>query len=494
MDFGISKSINDTKAITKTGVKIGTILYMSPEQIRAQEPTNQSDIYSLGISFYEMLIGNTPFDHDSEYQIMEGHLKRNPYKLSSQFTDIPPKVDNIIGKALHKSLNSRYKSCEAFLSDVELLLDSLTSLPPEKKARKKDKTKEKTAEVIKKIPGNKRTIKSRIRFYAVTFFTICLFGFLFYFVYTTISQFWKNAELARGFGSGLNAGAAANYHWKVIAAPSQYSLNSICFVDDSTGFSCGAGGVIIKTTDGGNSWQSIGDSSGTDFYNVNFITKERGFIVGEKGVILSTIDGGKTFRKIDADTANTLFKITFLKNGYKGFIVGAHGTILKTDDGGITWLPVSSPSDELLYSIYFTDDNNGVIAGWNGTILKTSNQGKTWIEEKKISDTYLRDVCFDNENVGIIAGGSGEILRTDDGGNAWSKINSNSFSGFHSVFFSHDHTGFILGSKGEIFISKNLGKSWDGGNSGIFSSLTSITETPSGKIYISANNGSIISN
>ena len=98
MDFGISKSVNESNAITKTGVKIGTILYMSPEQIHAQEPTNQSDIYSIGISFYEMLLGKTPFDYDSEYEIMEAHLKRNPIKLSSQFADIPPEVDGIMGK------------------------------------------------------------------------------------------------------------------------------------------------------------------------------------------------------------------------------------------------------------------------------------------------------------------------------------------------------------------------------------------------------------
>jgi eukaryotic-like serine/threonine-protein kinase len=496
MDFGISKSVNESKVITRTGVKIGTILYMSPEQIRAQDPTNQSDIYSIGITFYEMLVGKTPFDFDSDYHIMEAHLKRNPVKLSSQFIDIPPETDNIIGKALHKSLDKRYKTCELFLDDIENLFNTLTNVTTQKKPKQKEKPKpkEKTVVITNEIAPVKKTLKSRIRFYSFTFLFICVFCLLFYYVYTTISQFWKSSDLAQGFSSEVNSGAAAGYHWRTIATPVPNCLNSICFVNDLTGYSCGNQGIIIKTTDGGYSWSTIGDSSGNEYYDVKFISPEKGFIVGEKGLIITTNDGGNTWQKISSDTVNSLFKIFFRKNNYSGFIVGAHGTILKTNDGGINWLPVNSPSGELLYSISFADNNNGVIVGWNGTILKTSDQGRTWIEEKKITDTYLRDVSFDDNNVGIAVGGSGEILRTDDGGNTWSKINSNSFSGFHNVYFSRYNTGFILGNKGEIFISKNSGKNWDGGNSGSFSSLTSITETQSKKIIISTNNGSIITN
>ncbi|HKB85017.1 MAG TPA: serine/threonine-protein kinase, partial [Ignavibacteriaceae bacterium] len=83
MDFGISKSINETKDITKAGTKIGTIFYMSPEQIRGKPPTTQSDLYSLGVTFYEMLSGKTPFDYPTEFEIMEAHIKKMPARLST---------------------------------------------------------------------------------------------------------------------------------------------------------------------------------------------------------------------------------------------------------------------------------------------------------------------------------------------------------------------------------------------------------------------------
>jgi serine/threonine-protein kinase len=493
MDFGISKSMNESTAITKTGVKIGTILYMSPEQVRAQEPTGQSDIYSIGISFYEMLIGKAPFDYDSEYEIMEAHLKRNPIKLSSQFADIPMEVDNIIGRALQKTLERRYKTCDEFLVDIENLHDNITLPPAQKKNKKKERSKAKIVTIAQERPANKRPLKSKIRFYAITFIVVCLFGALFYFVYSTVSQFWRVSETGRGFGSELSSGVVSGFRWRTIASPTVNSLNSIFFVDNSIGYSCGDKGTIVKTTDAGDSWVNIGDTAGTNLYDVKFVSQDKGFIVGERGVILSTFDGGKSWQKYTYDTAISLFKIIFLKNNYIGFVVGTHGTILKTNDGGTSWMPVSSSSGQLLYSISFADDNNGVISGWNGTILKTSDQGKTWAEGKKLTDTYLRDICFNNGNTGIIVGGSGEILRSDDGGEEWSKINSDSFSGLHSVFFSHYGTGFILGNKGEIFISSNAGKSWQLGNSGSFSALTSITETPSKRIYISAGNGTIIS-
>ncbi|MCA0201766.1 MAG: serine/threonine protein kinase [Proteobacteria bacterium] len=94
MDFGISKSIYE-KGITKTGTKIGTLLYMSPEQINAEEPTRQSDIYSIGITFYEMLSGLTPFESGTEYEIMQGHLKKPAPKLSATIPGLPPMIDKI---------------------------------------------------------------------------------------------------------------------------------------------------------------------------------------------------------------------------------------------------------------------------------------------------------------------------------------------------------------------------------------------------------------
>ncbi len=486
MDFGISKSIYDSKGITKTGAKLGTVLYMSPEQIRALEPTNQSDIYSIGITFYEMLNGKTPFEDGTDFEIMEAHLKKYPPKLSTILTDIPSQIDNIISKALNKSLDKRYQTCNDFSSDVENLLVELSNPLPNRKTKRKITSSELT--------NGRPSFFAKIRFYLLAFLFICLFGLLFYFVFSTVSQFWKGSNENKGMNLTSTINETSNFKWKILSTPTNNSLNSICFINDSIGYACGDKGIVIKTIDGGNSWIVLNDSSAINLYDIKFLSQEVGFMVGEKGTILRTTDSGQSWQKINSDSANTYFKIYFFENLSIGFIIGSNGIILKTTDNGNNWQTKFTGTNEILFGISFADYNNGVVVGWNGTILKTSDQGENWNEENKITDKYLRDICFLDNKIGIIVGGSGEILRSDDGGSDWGKINSNSYSGLYSVFFTKNNVGFILGSKGEIFVSYDKGKNWQTSNSGSYASLMSISESTHGRIYISTNTGSIISN
>ena len=483
MDFGISKSIYESKGITKTGTKIGTILYMSPEQIKALEPTGQSDIYSIGITFYEMLTGKTPFDVGTEFQIMEAHLKRNPPRLSDRTTGLPAEVDRIIGKALNKSTLKRYQTGAEFLSEINIFYDEITSPKAQKKITRQEKIQ------------NKQPLKVRMRFYGLAFVFFCLFAGLFYFVYKTVSQFWQSSAQNLGMAFNFdNSKASPIYKWKTLNSPTSNSLNSICFINDSLGFACGNQGTVIKTENGGTSWEILNDSSAIDLYDIKFISTMNGFIVGEKGTILSTFNEGKSWQKLNADTSQSLFKIYFLKNKSVGFIIGASGTILKTEDFGNTWSPVTSPTGELLYSISFADDNTGLIVGWNGTILKTTDQGNNWTKEKSLNDRYIRDIVFIDNDTGILAGGGGEIARTDNGGKSWEVIPSNIISGLYRVFFTDDKHGLILSSKGEILISSDAGRNWVLNKSGSYASLMGIAQTPSKKIFLVTNNGSILTN
>ena len=110
-DFGIAKGSGD-KPLTRTGVQIGTVWYMSPEQIKGGEVNAASDVYALGITLYEMVTGQVPFQSDSEYEIMKSHVEevpRDPVSINSQLSR---GLCDVILKALAKDPAQRYQSAE----------------------------------------------------------------------------------------------------------------------------------------------------------------------------------------------------------------------------------------------------------------------------------------------------------------------------------------------------------------------------------------------
>jgi serine/threonine-protein kinase len=113
MDFGIATVAGDTR-ITRSGVAIGSLAYMSPEQAMSQPLDERSDIYSLGITVYEALTGRRPFGSSGEYAIMNAHLHETPASPGAIVPSLPPAVCAVVMKSLEKAPEDRYQSAMAF--------------------------------------------------------------------------------------------------------------------------------------------------------------------------------------------------------------------------------------------------------------------------------------------------------------------------------------------------------------------------------------------
>jgi tetratricopeptide (TPR) repeat protein/tRNA A-37 threonylcarbamoyl transferase component Bud32 len=120
MDFGLAK-LKDMSPLTKTGTTVGTIAYMSPEQVRGQDIDHRSDIFSFGVVLYEMIAGRTPFRGEHEAAMMYSIVNEEPQPISSFVPGISSQLENLIERTLEKDPSDRYQSMQDLLSDLRRL-------------------------------------------------------------------------------------------------------------------------------------------------------------------------------------------------------------------------------------------------------------------------------------------------------------------------------------------------------------------------------------
>ncbi|MCE9528574.1 MAG: serine/threonine protein kinase [Planctomycetales bacterium] len=122
-DFGLARVVREGEAmnLTEVGITMGTPLYMSPEQVEGKDVDPRSDIYSLGVTAYQMIAGRPPFDGETALAIAIQHLKNEPTRLETLRPDIPSGLCRIVHKMLAKNPQDRFQKAADVLKELRTL-------------------------------------------------------------------------------------------------------------------------------------------------------------------------------------------------------------------------------------------------------------------------------------------------------------------------------------------------------------------------------------
>jgi serine/threonine protein kinase len=141
VDFGLAKIKNVSRGITKQDSTVGTLKYMSPEQIRNQSVDHRSDIWSFGVILYEMITGKYPFKGEHDASLFYSIINQTPEPLARYKANIAEGFQRIIDKSLDKDPETRYQHIDELLSDLRREKKESGEHKVDKRRTKKSKTK-----------------------------------------------------------------------------------------------------------------------------------------------------------------------------------------------------------------------------------------------------------------------------------------------------------------------------------------------------------------
>ncbi len=257
-------------------------------------------------------------------------------------------------------------------------------------------------------------------------------------------------------------------------------LTRAYFLNATTGWAVGERDTILRTVDGGSTWQRVrgGQSSDeTTLSAVWFTSATNGWVVGEdqygEPLALHSTDGGVTWAPQSIGATNPLQDV-FFTDSLNGWVVG-DADMLRSTDGGETWVSARNGAPEgMLSRVFFADADNGWATGAETLLCRTVDGGDTWVRQQipGLLEQTLMDCHFIDSNTGWIVTNcaydegetsSGRLLRTTDGGVTWTTLQSGEVDR-QAVYFADSQTGWYVQARSDEEPWNNvIYRSTDGG-------------------------------
>jgi photosystem II stability/assembly factor-like uncharacterized protein len=250
------------------------------------------------------------------------------------------------------------------------------------------------------------------------------------------------------------------------------ALNDICMMGGMRGCVVGNNGIVLLTWNGSD-WERISSGYAGNINGVDFVDSLTGFACCDGGVILKTVDVGVSWDGLSTGVTSNLYDIRFA-NGSVGWAVGSGGKIIRTGDGGQSWEIVSSPTTSDLNEISIIDENKVVICGNGGTILRTLD-GSTWSRVATPTTEDLSSVFFVGA-VGWACGRDGTLIKSLDSGGTWTDIGFSVLYDLRDLFFFDTQHGWMTGL-GYLSSTDDGGQTWQSHLDGVQSGDINVVAT-----------------
>ncbi|MCF8233317.1 MAG: T9SS type A sorting domain-containing protein [Bacteroidales bacterium] len=258
-------------------------------------------------------------------------------------------------------------------------------------------------------------------------------------------------------------------------------LTSIFFLDDQTGWAAGSFLTLIKTTDGGESWECI--STGTSdpnhsYGSIHFLDQEKGFMVAKTDhfYLKRSTDGGQSWETLDLDESWQFSGVSFISYN-TGLLTGTRSNYyIKSTDWGESWEKIELDQYNgtlAVAGMHFLNSQIGFLNGrYHGDqgneqcILKTTNGGSEWYEVYADPHEFIMHISFYDDDLGLALSlepdRSNDVLRTHDGGESWSVCASSIGKwSLNGLCFAQDDKFIAAGTYGQIYTSDDQGYSWE---------------------------------
>ena len=249
-------------------------------------------------------------------------------------------------------------------------------------------------------------------------------------------------------------------------------INSIFFTNHLNGWIAAQNGLILNTTDGGNTWSPKVSGGTTHFKQIQFTDDLNGYAIGLEwyirrySIILKTTDGGSNWDTVFFQNQIPLFNFHFL-NERVGWAVGWYSQVFKTTDGGSTWQDLSFFQYRDFYAVKFMDELTGYATGYPGIVYKTTDGGISWQQLSTGARGYLRSLHFVSQDTILAVGGyvssgvpKGEIIKSTDGGQTWSHKDDGIGQILLAAYFTSPDTGFVTGESRSLYKTTDRGETW----------------------------------